>query len=717
MIGRETRVGFVCDGAPSDEQRAALSWLETRSVEAVRVSPAEVGDVTDECDVLWWHRDAPIEGGVLSEGTGDAFDAFLADGGGLLLTLRAMAVVDDIGVDPVAPDVVGTESVAEPTGVLWRTLYDDHPAVTAFDSIRIPTCDRGAVPTAHYESVVPSHGEVLASTVRGDRDVPNEMTVVSWDRGGGVIGVGAPVAFDEPAAEPIADARSELISGCLSAVDGGGDQPGRPKTADELTAMRAAFADDPTRPRYHFTPPANWLNDPNGLIRWDGRYHLFYQYNPAGPFHNAIHWGHAVSDDLLHWTDEPIALSPSPDGPDRDGCWSGCAVDDEGTPTILYTGGDGRWQLPCLATSGDPALREWDKDAGNPVIEEPPSDLDLLSTEDWEIEFRDHAVWRDGETWYQLIGSGISGRGGTALLYASSDLREWEYEGPLLTGDDGHGAVWECPELLELGERSLLHVSNYEDVVYFIGDLDDGEFDAAHRGVLDAGDFYAPQSLRDGDRYLTWGWLPETRETSAQWDAGWSGALSLPRVLSLGDDGRLRQRPAAEVDQLRRDRLSTAVPDVLDERRHALAASGRTLEIDLEVSLADASAFELSVFESADRDERTAIRYTREGELTVDRSESSREGVGGSDVQRMPVPPYDGPLSLRAFLDGSVIELFANDRHCLTSRVYPAEESTGLSVTAEDGRATVAEFDVWELESAITPVTGSPSAAPDAEPQ
>ncbi|TKX52279.1 sucrose-6-phosphate hydrolase, partial [Halorubrum sp. SS7] len=107
--------------------------------------------------------------------------------------------------------------------------------------------------------------------------------------------------------------------------------------------------------------------------------------------------------------------------------------------------------------------------------------------------------------------------------YASPDLREWEYRGPLLTGDDGHGAVWECPELLDLGDRSLLHVSNYEDVVYFIGGVDDGEFDVAHRGVLDHGDFYAPQSLRDGDRYLTWGWLPETRGTAAQWDAGWSG--------------------------------------------------------------------------------------------------------------------------------------------------------------------------------------------------
>ncbi|MFB6250667.1 MAG: GH32 C-terminal domain-containing protein [Halobellus sp.] len=716
MIGHGMRVGFVCDGTLSAEQQAALTWLEEQSIDAMRVSLDEIGEVIGTCDVLWWHRDAPFEESLLSPSFTDAIDAFLANDGGLLLTLRAMAAVEAAEIDPVPPDAVGVQSVTEPTGVLWRTLYDDHPAVSDFDSIRIPVCDRGAVPTAHYESVVPAEGEVLASTVRGEQAVPNEMTVVSWNRGGGVLGVGAPLSFHEPAEPPVVGARSDLVSGCLSALDDR-EQPARPKTAEQLTALREAFADDPARPRYHFTPPANWLNDPNGLIRWNGRYHLFYQYNPAGPFHNTIHWGHAVSDDLLHWTDKQIALAPSPDGPDRHGCWSGCAVGDDGTPTVLYTGGNGRWQLPCLATSTDPDLQVWDKDPGNPIIEEPPWGLDLLSTEHWEVEFRDHAIWQDGETWYQLIGSGITDQGGTALLYASSDLREWEYEGPLLIGEDGPGAVWECPELLDFGDRSLLHVSNYEDVVYFIGTVDDGKFDVACRGLLDHGDFYAPQSLTDGDRHLTWGWLPETRDASAQWNAGWSGALSLPRVLSLGDDGTLRQRPAEEVDRLRQDAHPTAVPAVLEGTRHSLDEGGRTLEIELEVSLDDASTFELSVFESADRHERTAIRYTHENELVVDRSASSREGVGAADAQRMPVTPYDDSLSLRAFLDGSVIELYANDRHCLTSRVYPDADSTGISVAAEDGRASISAFEVWDLDAVITPAPQPASVPADTESQ
>ena len=712
MIADGVAVGFVHAGGASDEGRASAAWLAER-VESV--THLELTDLADaDVDVAWWHREAPIEPDTVPDAAAAAVESFLEDGGGLLLSLRAMAAVDDLGIDPVAPDAVDVDGISEPTGVLWRRLYDDHPAVEGFDSLRIPVCDCGAVPTARYEGVLPKRGEVLAGTVRGDDDIPERMSVVSWEHGNGtVLGVGTPLSFHEPAAEPVAENRSRLAASALASVAAGDATPGRPETAADFRAMRAGSTHDPARPGYHFTPPANWLNDPNGLIRWDGQYHLFYQYNPAGPFHNTIHWGHAVSDDLLRWRDRPIALAPSPGGPDRHGCWSGCAVDDDGTATVLYTGGSGREQLPCLATADDDGLAAWTKDPGNPVIESPPAELDILASDHWAAEFRDHGVWRDGDTWYQVIGTGIAGRGGAALLYASPDLRDWAYEGPLLLGDDGDGAVWECPEVLDLGDATVLHVSNYEDVVYFLGDIVDGRFEAERQGVLDHGDFYAPQSLRDGDRLLTWGWLPETRSTSEQWDAGWSGALSLPRVLSVGADGRLRQRPAEEVAELRTRRFRLDPPAVLDTGdRHRIDAEGRSIELRLDVSLSDAAAVELSIFESDDRAEHTAIRYTRENELVVDRAASSRRGVGAADVQRMPVTPYDAPLSLRAFLDRSVIELYANGRNCLTSRVYPDADSTGLSIAATGGRAAVESLSVWELEPAVEdPVSPKPESA------
>jgi beta-fructofuranosidase len=176
-------------------------------------------------------------------------------------------------------------------------------------------------------------------------------------------------------------------------------------TADQ---ERERLSGDPQRPIYHFLPPSNWMNDPNGLSQWDGQYHLFYQYNPLAARWGVIHWGHAVSADLVHWADLPIALSPTPGGPDADGCWSGCIVNNGGVPTMLYTGLRGTAQRPCLATSAD-GLLTWHKYPGNPVIAEPPADVDVL-------DFRDHCIWQEDGDWYQVIGGKIDGVGGAALL-------------------------------------------------------------------------------------------------------------------------------------------------------------------------------------------------------------------------------------------------------------------------------------------------------------
>jgi len=217
--------------------------------------------------------------------------------------------------------------------------------------------------------------------------------------------------------------------------------------------LRLGLADARHRPCYHFLPPANWMNDPNGVIHWRGRYHLFYQYNPHGLVWGDIHWGHAVSNDLIHWQDLPVALTPTPGGPDAGGCWSGCAVDDDGVPTVFYTGIRGDYDLAqsqviCMAVGSDD-LVAWHKHPANPVLT-PPEDLDLIG-------FRDPSVWRDGETWYQIVGSGVRDVGGAVLLYRSSDLLEWEYLGPLIAGDRRDpslwtGSVWECPQLLTFGD-------------------------------------------------------------------------------------------------------------------------------------------------------------------------------------------------------------------------------------------------------------------------
>lgn len=244
--------------------------------------------------------------------------------------------------------------------------------------------------------------------------------------------------------------------------------------------MRERSLTDPLRPLWHITPPWGWLNDPNGLLVHPGPdgqdiLHVFYQHNSHAPVHELIEWGHQWSDDLVHWHDLPVALTPGPAGADALGCWSGVIVEDERSdgrrvPTMIYSGHDGGPTQNCcvaVAREGDPLLRSWDKDVANPVIESAPQSVgaDLP-------EMRDHTVWREAGRWYQVMGSGLPGQGkdgaqgGAALCFSSPDLREWTYEGPLAVGDgdvSATGTIWECPGLMRLegpdGEVDVLTVA------------------------------------------------------------------------------------------------------------------------------------------------------------------------------------------------------------------------------------------------------------------
>src|SRR5579875_2331704 len=260
------------------------------------------------------------------------------------------------------------------------------------------------------------------------------------------------------------------------------------------------------RPLYHFQPPKNWMNDPNGLIQWQGEYHLFYQYNPFAPVHGSIHWGHAASRDLVHWRHLPIALAPQAGGPDAAGCWSGCALDDDGTPTLMYTGvrrdEAALYETQCLATSDD-GLLTWRKHPANPVIAEPPQGLPVRA-------FRDPCVWREGRTWYCIRGAGIDGVGGAALLYRSDDLIDWAYlvrlcdAGVRTPGGRIGGEVWECPQFFALGDKHVLLVSCMVECrarprpVYLVGSFAGGRFTPERMETFDWGpDYYAPATMRD----------------------------------------------------------------------------------------------------------------------------------------------------------------------------------------------------------------------------
>lgn len=390
--------------------------------------------------------------------------------------------------------------------------------------------------------------------------------------------------------------------------------------------------DDAQKPEYHYTPPANWMNDPNGLIQWKGLYHMFYQYNPLGAYHYRIHWGHAVSLDLIHWTDLPVALLPD-EMYDQDGCWSGCAFDNEGVPALMYTGFTDGQQVPCLATSQDD-LQTLTKYRGNPVIAGPPEGLDVLG-------FRDHCVWREGEMWYQAIGSGIRDVGGAVLLYSSADLKAWEYVGPILVGDKHQteplltGTMWECPDLFRLDDKHVLSISVEHEsqplyTAYFVGKYANYRFEPEGIYRLDYGtSFYAPQSFLDerGRRILI-GWLREERDGDAQREAGWSGAMSIPRVLEMREDGKLGMKPLPELESLRGEVYEwrdvalgdgeAFVPDDL---------AGELVELEIDVELGDAEEFGLYVRCSPEREELTYIYFRRADAMVgIDTSRASLSG-------------------------------------------------------------------------------------------
>lgn len=426
--------------------------------------------------------------------------------------------------------------------------------------------------------------------------------------------------------------------------------------ASAIFQPSSPLAADPDRPRFHFLPPSNWMNDPNAPIWHKGQYHLYYQHNPKAAKWDTMHWGHAASPDLLHWQHRPIALAPTPGGPDKDGCFTGCMVIDHGTPSIVYTGV--RPEVQCIATSQD--MNTWTKHPRNPVVAAPPPGVDTPG-------FRDPHVWREGDAWLMLVGAGFRGKGGTALLYESKDLVEWTYLKPLLTGaidpaakggDVARGEMWECPDFFPVGNKWLFYVSTENKVRYWLGEWKSRTFTPHSSGVLAHGAAYAPKSSNASQgRRIIWSWLREQRSGQDQLKAGWSGAMSLAVVPSLAKDGTLLLDPAAEYTKLRGRRQTEAPP-------------ADCCEIHVELS------------------GRAPFGLTRGAVEVIGYDPDTRTLSAGRSEAKLPA---SGSIALRIFLDGSVVEVFADRRVWLTGRVYGSYQA--LAMTGK-----VKRLESWPLE-------------------
>ena len=454
------------------------------------------------------------------------------------------------------------------------------------------------------------------------------------------------------------------------------------------------------RLKYHVMPEKGWMNDPNGLIQYKDKYHMFFQHHPYSTEWGPMHWGHVISSDLVHWKYLPIALRPG-DSYDRNGCFSGSAVDDDGTFTLIYSGNvDDRSpkQVQCVARSIDGV--NFEKYEGNPVVEDVPSD--------GSDDFRDPKVWKHNGTWYMVTGSSKDGIG-KALLFKSVDLNNWEYVGVTAESDGTLGSMWECPDLFPLGERFALIVSpinmKRSKNICLIGNMnyDTGKFTYEYYKDLDYGsNFYAAQTFIDKKgRRIMFAWMNMWDKEMPEKKEGWAGAMTIPRELILRDDGLLITRPIEELESLRGEKASINDADLAPNENLLKDAAGDAVEIEAEFMLDEdcKTQFGFELRCSGDGREKTVVAYNPgKEELVVDKTRSGiiKDGRNVCKMRKMP----DNIIKLHIFLDASSVEVFGNDGEvAVSNRIYPSRDSLGMKLFSDGSDIKLKTFNIWKLNS------------------
>ena len=484
-----------------------------------------------------------------------------------------------------------------------------------------------------------------------------------------------------------------------------------------LHAARAGYADDPLRPLYHYVNPEASLNDPNGLCFWQGRWHLFYQAYP--PEDTRQHWGHAVSDDLIHWRDLPYCIYPSPE----DKCFSGATLMEEGRVIAIYHGTE---VGNMVATSSDPLLLNWHKVTGGPVIPMRQADG---SPQPYRVF--DPCIWKQGGRYYSLsAGTRPAGPGGKPIranfLLRSDDLATWEYLHPFveddaytLVGDDGA-----CPYFWPIGSGEgqrhiLLFYSHMSGGQYLLGDYDTArdKFVVSYGAKFNFGPsnpagVHAPSATPDGEG----GVIAIFNMNPAKPTRGWNQIMTLPRRLTVDGD-QISQQPVAAVESLRGAHRHVGRTVLPANRELVLdGVSGNVMELAAEIDAGSAAMVELNVLRAPGREEFTRFGFypergfrdrihgtaARDSLVTLDNAYSS---TAPDVLSRAPetasvrLDPGE-KLKLRIFVDRSVVEVFVNGRQCLAERVYPDRgDSLGVSLRAQGAPAVLESLDAWQMDS------------------
>ena len=433
------------------------------------------------------------------------------------------------------------------------------------------------------------------------------------------------------------------------------------------------------RPRMHFSPERGWINDPNGLIHFKGMYHLFFQYNPYSTRWGMMHWGHAVSRDMIDWQVLPIALTPSEEYEldEKGGCFSGSAIEKDGRLYLFYTGSvirDGRTiQTQNMAFSDDGI--HFEKHPGNPIISElPPGSSD---------HFRDPKVFRYGGTYFMVTGCSIDGDA-AVFLFASDDLVDWGFRSVLFRGDHRHGTLMECPDLFRLGSKWILtgspehHPEGIRSLV-LIGDFDADSGRFIEQGYMPADygyEHYAAQSFESPDgRRISFAWMNEWEwmSTFAGFSKGpdddWCGCLTMPREFSL-IDGSLRMHPAKEATGRFRDGWFSRILELSpDAHRIDLPDGCWGIEVRYSESRMRSSDLMLDIVDSSG--------FLATMDLNPERGYATIECRGRGPCV-IPISRH-AEHSLSVFFDHCALEVFIDGgERCASFMVYPSSEDLKL---------------------------------------
>ena len=479
------------------------------------------------------------------------------------------------------------------------------------------------------------------------------------------------------------------------------------KAQREIDSKKDIVKKGKMRQRYHFMAQTGWLNDPNGLIYFRGKYHFFFQHNPYNGFWDSMHWGHAVSDDMLHWEYLPLALAPSEtyDNHLRGGCFSGSAIEHDGKLFLMFTGatneGKGNEQTQCIAYSEDGI--HFEKYAGNPVLTAPegvPTDC-----------FRDPKVWKHEDTYYMVCGASRDNKG-QALLYRSKDMIHWTYFNVLAESRGEWGYMWECPDFYPMGDKYVLTFSpmgaGEHTSVYLVGDFDylTGKFCCHVSGEIDWGlDYYAPQSFLapDGRRIIVgwsneWEWMPLWKDWGPTYKEGWCGFFNIPREVRMRKDGTLQFLPIREVETIRENPKRIAELAVSEEYTELEAGDGVCFELKLKIDLQRTNADELELDLRGAERRTICLFHFKKGEMRVDRNAADgwSKGVSRSVLYLQGKKELD----VHILSDQSSLEIFTDQyQNNHSNNIFAKASQNQLRVRARGGNAVLRDIETYGLRA------------------